>query len=205
MAENLDTKERILIATRELFAEKGFNGTSIRDIASRADVNVAAVNYHFKNKETLYWEIYSTAYDNLETDIRNYAAEFQSLVELGLRLYDRLIDDGANVRNIFKMMLDDSISEPEEKYLEYVKGEKAGPPGEKIFLHRLQQEAKNGVDEKELLLVTRSILIFIMHSSIMCGMKKLKMKRQTDPLFSEASFKEMVRISVESLKKRVTE
>jgi AcrR family transcriptional regulator len=38
----------------ELFAEKGFEGTSIRDIATRADVNVAMVNYYFGSKDKLF-------------------------------------------------------------------------------------------------------------------------------------------------------
>ncbi|MHC4823722.1 MAG: TetR/AcrR family transcriptional regulator [Planctomycetota bacterium] len=48
-----DTKERILQAAKELFAEKGFPGTSMREITSRAEVNLAAINYHFGSKEGL--------------------------------------------------------------------------------------------------------------------------------------------------------
>ena len=40
------TKHRLLAAATELFAEHGFHGTTIRDIAARAGVNVAAGNYH---------------------------------------------------------------------------------------------------------------------------------------------------------------
>lgn len=49
----VDTKERILEAAQALFAEKGFPGTSMREITSRAEVNLAAVNYHFGSKEGL--------------------------------------------------------------------------------------------------------------------------------------------------------
>lgn len=38
----------------ELFAEKGFEGSSIRDLATRADVNVAMVNYYFGSKDKLF-------------------------------------------------------------------------------------------------------------------------------------------------------
>lgn len=48
-----DTREAILDAAEELFAEHGFDKTSLREITSRADVNLAAVHYHFGSKEAL--------------------------------------------------------------------------------------------------------------------------------------------------------
>ena len=48
-----DTKERILDAAERLFAEQGFAGTSLRQITTEAEVNLAAVNYHFHSKESL--------------------------------------------------------------------------------------------------------------------------------------------------------
>jgi AcrR family transcriptional regulator len=53
MAEQPDTKERILDAAEALFAEHGFAHTSMRNITSMANVNLAAVNYHFGSKEEL--------------------------------------------------------------------------------------------------------------------------------------------------------
>ena len=49
-----DKKAHILNVAMELFAEKGFEGSSIRDLAARADVNVAMVNYYFGSKEKLF-------------------------------------------------------------------------------------------------------------------------------------------------------
>lgn len=46
-----DTRTRILDAAQELFAAKGFEGTSVREITRLADVNVAAIHYHFGSKE----------------------------------------------------------------------------------------------------------------------------------------------------------
>jgi len=48
-----DTKTRILDAAEKLFGEKGFDATSLRDITAEADVNLAAVNYHFQSKDSL--------------------------------------------------------------------------------------------------------------------------------------------------------
>jgi TetR/AcrR family transcriptional regulator, regulator of cefoperazone and chloramphenicol sensitivity len=49
-----DTKARLLEAAGEEFAEKGFEGATIRGIIERAGANIAAVNYHFGDKERLY-------------------------------------------------------------------------------------------------------------------------------------------------------
>jgi AcrR family transcriptional regulator len=49
-----DTKSRLLEAAGEEFAAKGFQGATIRSIIRRAGANVAAVNYHFRDKEGLY-------------------------------------------------------------------------------------------------------------------------------------------------------
>lgn len=53
MALRSSTKEKILDVAEGLFAEYGFNDTSLRTITSKAGVNLASVNYHFGDKKTL--------------------------------------------------------------------------------------------------------------------------------------------------------
>jgi len=55
--EKKSTRARIIEAAGELFAEKSFKETTIRDIVERADVNLAAVNYHFGGKKKLHDEV----------------------------------------------------------------------------------------------------------------------------------------------------
>lgn len=49
----MSTKDKILDAAEKLFSDNGFNGTSLREITSLAEVNLAAVNYHFGSKKEL--------------------------------------------------------------------------------------------------------------------------------------------------------
>jgi len=53
----ISTRDRILDAAEKLFAEQGFT-TSLRSITANADVNLAAVNYHFGTKEALIQEVF---------------------------------------------------------------------------------------------------------------------------------------------------
>lgn len=50
------TRQRLLRAACEVFAQKGFRDATIADICERAGANIAAVNYHFGDKESLYVE-----------------------------------------------------------------------------------------------------------------------------------------------------
>ena len=50
------TRERILLAAGPVFAEKGFDASTVREICAAADVNVASVNYYFGDKGQLYLE-----------------------------------------------------------------------------------------------------------------------------------------------------
>ncbi|CUA83335.1 TetR/AcrR family transcriptional regulator [Pseudidiomarina woesei] len=53
MAKRETTKDKILNAAEALFAEHGFEQTSLRQITAEADVNLASVNYHFGSKKAL--------------------------------------------------------------------------------------------------------------------------------------------------------
>ena len=52
--DSLATRDKILEAAEYLFGEHGYDATSIRDIANRADVRLGLVSYYFASKETLY-------------------------------------------------------------------------------------------------------------------------------------------------------
>lgn len=61
--QHFSTKDRILHAAEELFAQQGFASTSLRQVTSRADVNIAAVNYHFGSKDNLVNEVFRRRMD----------------------------------------------------------------------------------------------------------------------------------------------
>ena len=56
-SERVSTRERIVAAAGEVFADHGFRAATIRQITERAGVNLAAVNYHFRDKAELYAQV----------------------------------------------------------------------------------------------------------------------------------------------------
>ncbi|MCF7481643.1 TetR family transcriptional regulator [Vibrio sp. J1-1] len=79
MAPRTSTKEKILNVAEGLFAEYGFNDTSLRTITGRANVNLASVNYHFGDKKTLVRAVLDRYLEALMPSIKT------SLVELNTR------------------------------------------------------------------------------------------------------------------------
>jgi AcrR family transcriptional regulator len=58
---DLETRQRLLNVAAELFAERGFNNVTVRELCQVAGANVAAVNYHFRDKLGLYKEVVEMA------------------------------------------------------------------------------------------------------------------------------------------------
>jgi AcrR family transcriptional regulator len=59
----INTRERLLAAASDVFADKSYHDATIAEICEKAEANIAAVNYHFNDKETLYREAWRYAFD----------------------------------------------------------------------------------------------------------------------------------------------
>lgn len=81
MASDHDTKTRILEAAGPIFAEKGFDGATAREICDAAGVNIAAVNYYFGSKEQLYVEAVKHAIPAIGTDFMQTAGSTDAPAE----------------------------------------------------------------------------------------------------------------------------
>ena len=109
------TAARILDAAEVLFAEKGFAGTSARDITRSAGCNVASINYYFSGKDNLYFQVCKRRLNALRelriTSLNNYMAQNPEDISLEglLRNFSRafllpLIEE-ASGRNIMKLLV----------------------------------------------------------------------------------------------------
>ena len=73
------TRDRILKTAVLLFAEHGYEATSIRALAAKAHVNQAAINHHFKTKDGLYREVLRNAVHALTEHQLSHAQETQAM------------------------------------------------------------------------------------------------------------------------------
>jgi len=90
MKNNKSTEQKIFDAATALFLEKGVDRTSVRDIAAKADINLALLNYYFRSKENLFNAIFTKLMKentkklieildsdmSLEDKITHYVAEY---------------------------------------------------------------------------------------------------------------------------------
>lgn len=160
---DLNTKLKILKVAHKLFSQKNFDGVSIREIANAAEVNIAAINYHYKNKEGLYYETIKASIEVISQDIRNIieSNEKLSLENLALSIYDYFIDNSEDLRTGFKLFL--STSEFYD-HIEY-EDEKIGPPGGGVLFNRIQKDFPN-LEEADVIWAVRGIFTIIMHKAI---------------------------------------
>ena len=87
LMDEASTKHRILLAAGPIFAAKGFEATTVRDICDQASVNVASVNYYFGDKNQLYLETVREARCRRAEAFPFDPAEQSSDPEIQLRAY----------------------------------------------------------------------------------------------------------------------
>jgi TetR/AcrR family transcriptional regulator, regulator of cefoperazone and chloramphenicol sensitivity len=87
------TKDRLVAAASALFAERGFEATTVRDIAERAGANVAAGHYHYGSKKALYLEVLREQFTAIraELDRRGARRPAAELARLSRAALERLL------------------------------------------------------------------------------------------------------------------
>ena len=106
-----DTKARILESALELFAEKGYSGTSMRDIAKRLGITKAALYKHYASKQEIFEAVmqdtaqrYERFADQIDIHMHNAPQDFPVFTEISA---DALVE---KVRQIFSYSLHDEAN-----------------------------------------------------------------------------------------------
>lgn len=200
--DELSTREKILSTAHRLFAEKGINGVGVREIAKEADVNVAAINYHFGNKDTLYAETIKESMTKTMEDIKyiyHDLGEGVSTEQLSSGIYDYFVSNKEDLLTGFKLFL---TSGPKNSIdVIHHDDEEIGPPGGVFLYKALKNEAPNASD-KDILWAVRTIFTQILHKAMLICNHCEAINQKYG--LSESDFKEdalrLVRIVVNEVK-----
>lgn len=109
---------QIITVAERLFAEHGFNGTSVRDIAHAASVNIAMISYYFGSKEKLLEAIFAYRIGTTTIQLEHLLA--QKDISPFNKIYimiDHYIEKMQNNTHFFKIMLSEQIKDQENKGL----------------------------------------------------------------------------------------
>ncbi len=99
-----DKQLKILQTAEKLFAENGFDRTSVRDIAREANVNIAMISYYFGSKEKMLEALMISRMADLKLQLTNLANEDLSPLEKIEKLIEIYIGRICNNRGIYKIM-----------------------------------------------------------------------------------------------------
>jgi AcrR family transcriptional regulator len=126
-ADNTGSRERVLAAATRLFAERGYDGTTTREIGRASGLNIATISYHVGGKAELYREVMRRAYHLELSALSSAVEEFRTspsadTVPAVCRLVSRYLDfcvGNPDVPTLWmRRWLSDAadIAEPEAEY-----------------------------------------------------------------------------------------
>ncbi|KFF25545.1 TetR/AcrR family transcriptional regulator [Chryseobacterium vrystaatense] len=151
-------EENILFAAEKLFAEKGFEGTSTREISKAANVNISMISYYFGSKEKLYEKLVEYrisegqffAKDILErTDIN----EWQKIE----RIVDQFSGRVRNHKCFYRIMQREQLYTENPQIVEFLKQTKMG------FISMYSQVLESGLKKG---IFTKNPPIYLLHATV---------------------------------------
>lgn len=173
------TKEKIIGAAGELFAQKGFEGTSVRDIAAAANVNLASINYHYENKQNLYYEVFRHNWKWLASGIEDMGCnKDQTVQELASGIFDFFIQNTPALMNCFKIALSQSAPLPEKFPAMDEKIESFGPPGGDVIFEFVTKELGEQTPHQARLWCVASIFTHIEYMALIANTPYVQKKCQ---------------------------
>lgn len=104
MSDFNDKQIQILQVAEELFSDKGFDGTSIREIAKKANINIAMVSYYFGSKEKLLEALIIFRTSDLKMQLENLYIEELAPMEKVEKLIDLYIKRLNQNRHMYKIL-----------------------------------------------------------------------------------------------------
>lgn len=161
-----ETKDKIFQSSARLFALNGYDGASMREIAKQADVNLALINYHFKDKGQLYKEVIEYGLSLWAQLLEAYRG--QSLEKILTTLMKHTTDSKGTayyMSIIMRLFIDANTSEEHRAAIL-----RNGPPQLDVIQEAVAKELGEGASMKSAKLITHYLVYnLIMTSRIKFG------------------------------------
>ena len=97
--------EHLFNVAAALFAKRGLDGVSVREISRACGVSIAAIYYHFKSKEGLFAEVALHRYEDFERELLKRIGENPGPVPVALAFFDMMIADDTLLRLLQRDMI----------------------------------------------------------------------------------------------------
>ena len=105
-----DKQKQIISTAERLFSSKGFDGTSVRDIADEAGVNIAMISYYFGSKEKLMEALFEQRTTNIKVKVESLLNDHKTTpFEKVALLADDFITKIINKKQFFKIMMCEQV------------------------------------------------------------------------------------------------
>jgi hypothetical protein len=164
--EELGTKDKIMEIAHNLFAKKGFEAVSVRDISKEADVNISAISYHFENKLGLYKNVIEHRMKTMVGGLEQIVTDNPNISSVDYigKMFDYYTHNENDLLSSFKvfMSMSDVLKDIEIDCMDDDK-----PPGGKILETLLINEYPK-VNKKDLGWAIRSVAGLAFHKSLIC-------------------------------------
>lgn len=171
-----DTKQGIIEVALEFFSQYGYDGTSIRDLAEKAHINVASINYHFGSKQNLYWATMKYSHDKFKENIKEFGKTSKTLNEMMEKTFNFVIEDPVMFRATMKMMMTDGVPDPDPEY--YDDACEDGPPGMEYVAKMLSTGVEKKISNEDMAWAVRAIFGNLMHWCLIATTSKMELLRK---------------------------
>lgn len=134
------TEEKIKTAARKIFHEKGYSGTRTRDIAEEAGINLALLNYYFRNKKRLFELVMSDSLEDFFSSIRGAFVDTSTDLDQKIHIIiNNYLDQLTANPNIPIFLLNELRSNPDALVK---KSELRGVLNSSSFMQQLEERLK---------------------------------------------------------------
>lgn len=199
--KDLNTEEKILVAAKKVFMEKGLEGTRMQEIADEAGINKALLHYYFRSKDKLFEGVFKEAFFKLVPSL-------MALLKLDIPLFDKIRLFTGQYIDIFKEnhyipgFVIHELNRNPDRIIELMSNVGIQP---EFFMKQVQEEVNKGnirpIDPRDLVVNMLAMCIFPFVAAPILDTIIFKKDARAYALFIEDRKKTVPEFIINSIKK----